>query len=93
MYWRCYKSTVPGKLWGTNDHFRLEKVDVTFQQSGGFGANDINQGGQGSVEGTGGAGDSVKTKIETLKKAKDTVSDLQKKVQGSLGVGAPIMNA
>ena len=92
-YFRCHKTTSPGMIYGTNDHFRLERVDVTFQNSGGFGANDINQGGAGSVEGAGGAGDSVKTKLDVLKKAKDEVSKLQQKVQGSLGMGGPIMNA
>lgn len=93
VYFRCQKTVTAGKLWGTNNHFKLEKVDVAFQNSGGFGENDINQGGGGSVEGTGSAEDGVKRKIDVLVQAKEQVTKLQGQVQGSLGLGGPIMNA
>jgi len=88
-YYRCHKTSVPGMLWGTNNTYRLEKVFVTFQDSGGFGVNDINQGGAGSVEGTGSAHDEVANKLETLESARTQVKELQAKVQGSLGLGGP----
>jgi hypothetical protein len=90
-YFRCHKTTVPGKLWGTNNYFKLHKVYVTFQDTGEFGVNDINQGGAGSVEGVGSASDEVAKKIAELKKAKKQVQQLQGKVQSSLGLGAPQM--
>jgi hypothetical protein len=92
-YFRCHKTTVPGRLWGTNTTYKLDKVDVTFQDSGGFGANDINQGGAGTVEGTGSANDEVATRIQTLKNAKQQVAALQSKLQGALGLGGPGLNA
>ncbi len=92
-YFRCTKTTVPGKIYGTNDLFKLDKVFVTFQDSGGFGQNDINQGGAGTVEGTGSASDEVAKKIDVLTKAKDQVTVLQTKVQGALGLGGPKLNA
>jgi hypothetical protein len=93
FYFRCTKSTVPGKVWGTNNFFKLEKVFVTFQDSGSFGDNDIVQGGAGSVEGTGSADDVVAKKIKTLTKAQEQVTQLQIKVQNALGMDAPGINA
>jgi len=93
-YWKATKTKVPGKLWGTNDSFHLQSVDVTFTGSGsGFDYNDIVQGGKGTVEGTGGAEDGVAKKLETLTKAKTQIQELQKKVQAALGLGGPGLNA
>jgi hypothetical protein len=92
FYYRVSKIQVPGKIYGTNDAYQLHKVDVTFQD-GGMGVNGINQGGAGSVEGTGSADDEVARKVELLKKAKDQVTVLQKKVQAALGMGAAGVNA
>lgn len=91
-YYRCYKTTVPGRLWGTNDIFKLQKVDVTFQDSGGFGKNDINQGGAGSVEGTGSADDEVARKVKLLETARDQVKAFQKQIQQATGMGEAGVN-
>ncbi len=92
-YFRCAKTVVPGKLWGTNNTYKLEKVFVSFQDNGMTGNNMYNQGGAGTVEGTGGAGDEVANKIATLKKAQEQVTTLQSKVQASIGVGPAGLNA
>jgi hypothetical protein len=88
-YWECRHQKVPGRLWGTNDHYSIRKVRVEFRDD--FG--NPNQGGRGSVEGTGGAGDEVKRKLEVLKKAKTQVTQFRAKIQSSLGMGGPVMQA
>lgn len=92
-YYRCHKTTSEGTVWGTNDHYRLTKVDVTLGGSGGFGYNDRVQGGRGSVEGAGGAGDVIAQQIKTLENQQKQVQALQSKVQSSLGVGGPGMHS
>ena len=92
-YWTATKTTVPGKLWGTNDSFQLRSVFVTFTGSGAGGYNDIVQGGSGSVEGAGGAADEVARKLETLKEARTQVQKLQAKIQNVLGTGGPGLTA
>jgi len=93
VYYQCRKMKTKGRLWGTNNYFRLTKVDVSFSDGGGLGYNDRVQGGQGSVEGVGGASDVVAQNIKQLEERQKEVKAMQTKVQTSLGVGGPGLNA
>jgi hypothetical protein len=92
-YYRVIKITVPGRIYGTNDLYKLQRVDVTFQNTDlNPDYNNVVQGGAGSVEGVGSADDSVASKIEVLTKAQEQVKAFQTKIQTALGVGAPGLN-
>jgi hypothetical protein len=88
QYYRCHKQESKGMLWGTNTTYRLERVFVRFQDNG-----TVHQGGAGTIEGHGSTEDEVFKKIETLKKAKAEVQQLQTRVQNALGLGGPGLNA
>lgn len=91
-YFRCYKTVVP-HWYGDKNMYRLEKVYVKFTDNGMVGPNSANQGGSGTIEGTGGAGDEVANKLDILQKAKKQVTELQTAAQNALGMGPAGLNA
>jgi len=92
-YYTGEKFKLPGKIYGTNDAWRIHAVDVTFG-GGAFGTYDgIVQGGSGSVEGGAGAGEGIASKIKILRDAKAQVVKLQSSIQRVLGTGGPGLNA
>jgi hypothetical protein len=92
-YYTCKKTTSEGTLWGKNDHYQLTKVDVELGGTGNMESpNELVQGGQGNVEGVGGAGDVVARQIKTLEENEKQAKVMQANVQNALGVGAPGVN-
>ena len=87
LYYRVSKVVTKGVIYGTNTRYKLDPVFVTFQD------NANSQGGKGTIEGHGGAGDDVANKLKALEMAKTEVQELQKAVQHALGLGAPGINA
>jgi hypothetical protein len=84
-YYRC--SITGKKPWhvsGTN-YYQMTRMDVKFTDHDNMlDPNALNQGGAGTVEGVGGAADSVAGKIKVLKDARTKIKQLQKACQDAL---------
>ena len=84
-YYRCSVSgKKPWHEWGTN-YYNITRMDVKFTGHDNVAdPNVLNQGGAGTIEGVGGAADSVANKIQALKTAQAKVKKLQTACQDAL---------